>query len=119
MTWARVKPPGMPRAKATRRTRRPERLREGAVAAMSVTALRIQYGAMSSIPSPKESAAPDWTRLVADSVKQYGLWHTYYKLMEARGAYPDDLSLRGYTEIVRNTIVREFLAHPKGMRAVA
>ena len=73
---------------------------------------------MSSVPSPKESSAPDWSRLVADSVKQHGIWHTYYKLMEARTAYPDDLSLRGYTEIVRNTIVRDFLSHPKGMRAV-
>lgn len=53
-----------------------------------------------------------------DSVKQYGIWHTYYKLMEARTAYPEDLALRGYVEIVRNTIVRDFLAHPKGMRAV-
>jgi hypothetical protein len=73
---------------------------------------------MSSVASPQTSAPPDWSRLVADSVKQYGVWHTYYKLMEARNAYPEDLSLRGYTEIVRNTIVRDFLAHPKGMKAV-
>jgi len=38
--------------------------------------------------------------------------------MEARVAYPDDLSLRGYTEIVRNNIVRDLLANPKGMQAV-
>ena len=38
--------------------------------------------------------------------------------MEARGAYPEDLSLRGYTEIVRNNIVRDLLANPKGMNAV-
>src|SRR5436190_6319187 len=73
---------------------------------------------MSQVASPKASIAPDWARLVADSVKQYGAWHTYLKLIEARGAYPDDLSLRGYTEILRNTIVRDFLAHPKGMQAV-
>jgi hypothetical protein len=73
---------------------------------------------MSSVASPQTSAPPDWSRLVADSVKQYGVWHTYYKLMEARGTYPEDLALRGYTEIVRNMIVREFLTHPKGMRAV-
>src|SRR5438132_1249393 len=70
----------------------------------------------SSLP-PETAAPPDWSRLVADSVKQHGLWHTYYKLMEARTAYPDDLSLRGYTEIIRNTIVRDFVTHPKGMRA--
>jgi len=70
---------------------------------------------MSSLPlSPPR---PDWSRLVADSVKQHGVWHTYAKLNEARGAYPDDLSLRGYLEIVRNSIVREFLAHPKGLQA--
>lgn len=73
---------------------------------------------MSSVVSPQKSAPPDWSRLVADSVKQHGVWHTYYKLMEARTAYPEDLALRGYTEIVRNTIVKEFLSQPKGQRAV-
>ena len=73
---------------------------------------------MSSVASPKSTVLPEWARLVADSIKQYGLWHTYLKLLEARGAYPNDLSLRGYTEIIRNTIVRDFLAHPKGLQAV-
>jgi len=73
---------------------------------------------MSQVASPKASVAPEWARLVSDSIKQYGVWHTYLKLIEARTAYPDDLSLRGYTEIVRNNIVRDLLAHPRGMRAV-
>jgi hypothetical protein len=73
---------------------------------------------MSSAPSSQVPPAPEWSRLVSDSIKQHGLWHTYRKLIEARGAYPDDLSLRGYTEIVRNTIVRELVSHPKGMQAV-
>jgi hypothetical protein len=73
---------------------------------------------MSQVASPKPTVAPEWARLVSDSIKQYGNWHTYLKLMEARGAYPDDLSLRGYTEIIRNTIVRDLLSHPKGMQAV-
>jgi hypothetical protein len=73
---------------------------------------------MSQVASPTTTVAPEWARLVADSLKQYGVWHTYLKLMEARGAYPDDLSLRGYTEIIRNTVVRDFLSHPKGMQAV-
>jgi hypothetical protein len=51
-------------------------------------------------------------------MKQYGPWHTYAKLQEARAAYPNDLSLRGYVEIIRNTIVRQFLEHPKGLGAV-
>lgn len=66
------------------------------------------------LPSPR----PDWSRLVGDSLRQNGVWHTYLKLQEARRVYPDDLSLRGYIEIIRNTVVREFLAHPRGMQAV-
>jgi hypothetical protein len=73
---------------------------------------------MSQVASPKPAVAPEWSRLVADSIKQYGVWHTYFKLIEARTAYPDDLSLRGYTEIIRNTIVRDFLSNSRGMRAV-
>jgi hypothetical protein len=68
--------------------------------------------------SPTRPATPDWSRLVADSLKQHGYWHTYSKLNEARAAYPDDLSLRGYVEIIRNSIVREFVAGPRGMQAV-
>lgn len=74
---------------------------------------------MSSVPNGRTNAAPDWSRLVGDSLKQNGPWHTYLKLNEARNAYPNDLALRGYFEIVRNMIVREFVAHPKGMQAVA
>jgi hypothetical protein len=72
---------------------------------------------MSSL-STKAPVTGDWSRLVSDSLKQHGAWHTYLKLMEARNAYPDDLSLRGYVEIIRNAIVREFVGHPKGMQAV-
>jgi hypothetical protein len=61
---------------------------------------------------------PDWPRLVGESIKHNGLWHTYNKLTEARQAYPDDLAVRGYLEIVRNTIVRDFLAQPRGMHSV-
>ncbi len=61
---------------------------------------------------------PEWSRLVGDSLRQNGAWHTFSKLLEARRAYPEDLSLRGYIELIRNTIVRDFLAHPKGMQAV-
>jgi len=73
---------------------------------------------MASVAPPQAPPAPDWSRLVADSIKQYGMWHTYHKLLEARAKYPNDLSLRGYTEIVRNNLVREFVSHPKGMQAV-
>jgi hypothetical protein len=72
---------------------------------------------MSSL-STKAPVTGDWSRLVSDSLKQHGVWHTYLKLMEARNAYQDDLSLRGYVEIVRNAIVRELVGHQKGMQAV-
>lgn len=68
--------------------------------------------------NPIAPARPEWARLVSESLKQNGPWHTYTKLLEARDTYPDDLSIRGYIEILRNTIVREFLNHPKGMQAV-
>lgn len=71
---------------------------------------------MSSVPIT--TPAPEWSRLVGDSLKQYGAWHTYAKLIEARNAYPNDLSLRGYVEIIRNMIVRQFVEHPKGMQVV-
>jgi hypothetical protein len=71
---------------------------------------------MSSVPVAPPR--PEWSRLVADSLKQHGAWHTYRKLIEARDAYPEDLALRGYVEIVRNTVVREFVSHPKGLQAV-
>jgi hypothetical protein len=73
---------------------------------------------MSSIRPPVAPAIPDWSRLVGDSLKQYGGWHTYGKLMEARTAYPADLALRGYVEIIRNMIVKDFLSSPKGMNIV-
>ena len=60
----------------------------------------------------------DWPRRIAESLKQNGVWHTFEKLTEASRTYPADLSLRGYVEIVRNTIVRDFLSHPRGLQAV-
>lgn len=72
----------------------------------------------SAAPAASHPSSPDWSRQVGDSLKQNGAWHTYFKLLDARSTYPDDLSLRGYTEIVRNSLVRDFLARPKGMQAV-
>src|SRR5947207_7710614 len=68
--------------------------------------------------APMAQPKPDWSRPVSDSIKQNGLWHTWYKRVEARNAYPEDLALRGYSEIVRNAIVRELLQTSKGMHAV-
>jgi hypothetical protein len=64
------------------------------------------------------SIRQDWSRRIAESLKQNSVWHTFEKLTEASRAYPSDLSLRGYVELVRNVIVRDFLAHPRGLQAV-
>ena len=64
------------------------------------------------------SIRQDWSRRISESLKQNGVWHTNGKLLEASKAYPGDLSLRGYVELLRNTIVRDFLAHPRGLQAV-
>lgn len=73
---------------------------------------------MASPPTTK-AARPEWSRLVGDSLRQHGVWHTYAKLLEARNTYPNDLALRGYVELARNMIVRDFLAQsPRGMQMV-
>jgi hypothetical protein len=66
---------------------------------------------------PVSPPAYDWGRLVSHSLKQNGTWPTWEKLQEARRAYPDDLLLRGYAEIVRTSIVRDLLSTPKGLLA--
>jgi len=71
---------------------------------------------MSTVANPV--VRPEWSRLVGDSLKQYGPWHTYAKLIEARNTYPDDLAVRGYIEIIRTSIVRDLLSHPKNLQAV-
>lgn len=68
--------------------------------------------------TPLASPQPDWSRLVADSLKQNGTWHTYAKLLDARKAYPANLAVRGYLEIVRNAIVKDLLSHPRGTQLV-
>lgn len=73
---------------------------------------------MASQPvQPPARSSYDWAKLVAHSLKQNGTWPTFEKLVEARRAYPDDMQLRGYGEIVRNTIVRDLLANSKGIQA--
>lgn len=56
------------------------------------------------------SRSREWSRLVSAGVKHSGVWATWNHLQEMRSAHPEDLSLRGYCEILRNQIVREFVA---------
>ena len=71
-----------------------------------------------SPPTVEQGRAYDWPRLIQESLKANGPWLTYGKLLEAKRAFPNDLDLRGYIEIVRNQLVRDLLANPKGMNAV-
>jgi hypothetical protein len=66
---------------------------------------------------PVATPSYDWGRLVSHSLRTNGAWATWEKLLEARRAYPDDLLLRGYAEIVRTAIVRDLLNTPKGVQA--
>jgi hypothetical protein len=59
----------------------------------------------------------EWSRLVNDSLRDAGMWQTLARLLDAQRTYPEDLSLLGYVEIVRNMIVREFVGHAKGLQA--
>jgi hypothetical protein len=72
-----------------------------------------------AIPAaPAEQKQYDWGQLVADSLRDAGPWRTYEKLQEAKRSFPEDILVRGYLEIIRTLIVRDFLAHPKGLQAI-
>jgi hypothetical protein len=73
---------------------------------------------MSAIAPATDRTAPDWNAKVAALLKANDPWAAYVLLMEARQENGADLSLRGYLEIVRNLIVRNFVGNPNGMRAV-
>jgi hypothetical protein len=68
------------------------------------------------MPQGVTSPTNDWPKLVGESIKQHGVWHTYAKLLEARRTWPADDGLRGYVEILRNRIAQDFLSRPKGMQ---
>lgn len=67
---------------------------------------------------PGRSRSPEWSRMVAAALKHSGVWATYYNLLERQKGMPEDLSLLGYIEILRNLIIRDLLARPKGTSAV-
>jgi hypothetical protein len=56
--------------------------------------------------------------MVAASLKHSGVWATYYNLRDRSQGLPEDLALYGYVEILRNVIIRDLLARPKGTSAV-
>lgn len=66
----------------------------------------------------KPAPVPNWNTLVTESLSSDGLWPTYARTVQARNEFPEDLALRGYIEIIRTSIVRDLLQHPKGYQAV-
>lgn len=68
--------------------------------------------------SAGKTRSPEWSRMVAAAVQHGGVWATYFNLVETLKMHPEDVSLLGYVEILRNIIVRDLLARPKGMSAV-
>lgn len=51
-------------------------------------------------------------------MKSEGIWPTLEWLQRERSQSPQDLALRGYVEILRASIVKDFLSFPKGMQSV-
>lgn len=60
----------------------------------------------------------EWPSAVADRIKAEGNWAVLAWLQERRKEVPGDLSLRGYVEILRVTIVKDFLSLTTGMKTV-
>ncbi len=56
--------------------------------------------------------------MVAAGIKHSGVWATWLHLIEARTDHSDDLSLRGYCEILRNQIVREVVVRTQSGLAI-
>ena len=66
----------------------------------------------------RKSRSTEWSRMVSAGVKHSGVWATWTHLQEIRSANPEDLSLRGYCEILRNQIVRETVSRSRDGLAV-
>ncbi len=65
-----------------------------------------------------ERRTGNWPEAAAARLQADGPWATLAWLQDERNNFSDDLALRGYIEIVRTVIVRDFLSNPLGLRAV-
>ena len=68
-------------------------------------------------PANAGTTRPNWNEIVSKTLAEQGLWPTYQALVAEIAKRPDDLSLRGYCEIIRSMAVKDFLAAPKGLSA--
>lgn len=75
---------------------------------------------MSSVQSTVENgrASSGWPETIQARLKESGTWATLNWLFEERNRQPDDVELKGYVEILRAVVVKDFVAHPQGLRAI-
>lgn len=75
---------------------------------------------MSSAQSTLDSGSSPtgWPETVSARLRELGPWQTLTWLFEERNRHPEEVALRGYIEIVRTVVVKDFLANPQGIRAV-
>lgn len=65
-----------------------------------------------------EQSESHWPKAVAARVKAEGNWAALTWLQQERTRNSGDLSLRGYIEILRASIVKDFLGAAAGMKSV-
>jgi len=75
---------------------------------------------MSSVQSTVENgqASSSWPEVIQARLKENGTWPTLSWLFEERNRQAGDIELRGYVEILRAVVVKDFVSHPQGMRAI-
>lgn len=75
---------------------------------------------MSSAQSTLDSGSSPagWPETVSARLRELGPWQTLTWLFEERNRLPEEVALRGYIEIIRTVVVKDFLANPQGIRAV-
>lgn len=75
---------------------------------------------MSSAQSTLESGGSPagWPETISARLSELGPWQTLAWLFEERNRHPEELSLRGYIEILRSVVVKDFLSNSQGIRAV-
>jgi len=66
----------------------------------------------------KSRGETDWPSAVAEKVKSEGPWAALAWLQQERKTNPGDLALRGYVEILRSSVVKDFLGLATGMKTV-
>ncbi len=75
---------------------------------------------MSSAQSTLEggSSSGQWPETVAARLSELGPWQTLSWLIEERNRNPEEIALRGYVEIIRTVLVKDFLSNAQGVRAI-